>query len=82
MGSISRPIGWQKFETCPDWGASSLSAFHLPPTALFLWEAEEWSAERVDYGKAIHHLPVGQVFGVDPVAAEGQSGGDDCAVPE
>src|ERR1035438_4758679 len=23
MGSITLPTGWQKFETCPDWGAKS-----------------------------------------------------------
>src|ERR1017187_6011426 len=23
MGSVKRPAGWQKFETCPDWGANS-----------------------------------------------------------
>jgi hypothetical protein len=66
-------------------GSQFRERLHLrqpPPTALFLQEAKEWSAERVDNGKTIYHLPMGQVFGVDPVAAEGQSGGDDCAVPK
>ena len=53
-----------------------------PAPAAISREAEQRSAEWVDNLKAIYHLPMGQVFGVDPVAAEGQRSGDDCAVPK
>jgi len=45
-------------------------------------DASRWLFEWVDNGKALYHLPMGQVFGVDPVAAEGQRGGDNGAVPK
>jgi hypothetical protein len=46
------------------------------------WEVKEPSTEWVDNGKSFDHLPMGQIFGIDPVAAEGERGANDRAVPK
>ncbi len=80
---VVRPPGDLCRKSSPRWGANAPNVTAGPTaTAAVSRGAERRSAERVDNGKAIDHLPVGQVFGVDPVATEGQRGGDDCAIPK